>query len=102
MHKSIKRDKQEIDEMTKKGEEFVKEHPQSMFGDDNTQPFEDFKELIKMAKEGKSIEELRDWIEEEYGEEDEDLEEKDENDRLREEAETVIQWLSGESDELYP
>lgn len=84
--------------MIKRGEAFVKKWPQSAFGDDNKQPFEEFKTLVRMAKEGKSIKQLRTWVEEEYSDE----EDEDERMRLEGEATSHIDWLEGSDDDPYP
>lgn len=95
MDKSIKRTEQEIDEIIRKGQEFVKEHPQSMFGDDNVEPFEFFKILCQKAKKGYSASMLRREIEREYADE----EDEDERMHLENMAEDDVDWLAGESDE---
>ena len=98
MHETIKRTEQEIDEQVQKGKQFVNEHPRSMFGDDNITPFRAFKSLCEMAKQGYSADSLRRWIEKEY----EDEEDQDERMHLENQADDVVNWLSGESkDEPY-
>jgi len=95
LDKSIKRTEQEIDAAILKGQQFVKEHPRTMFGDDNIGPFRTFKRLCEMAKQGYSVDYLRRWIEKEF----EDIEDEEERLHLDNDANTVVDWLSGETDE---
>lgn len=93
MDESIKRTKKEIDDVLKKGDDFVKAHPQSMFGDDNVQPFEEFKEIMRMAKEGTSAALLRAKIKKDYENE------EDERMHLENMADDAVDWLEGLTDE---
>jgi len=95
LDESIKRTEQEIDAVIQKGQQFVKEHPRSMFGDDNIGPFRTFKRLCEMAKQGYSADYLRRWIEKEY----EDVEDEEERMHLENQANDAVDWLTGEHDE---
>jgi len=94
MDESIKRTKEEIDAVIQKGQQFIKEHPQSMFGDDNIGPFNTFKRLCEMAKKGYSVDYLRRWIEKEFEDE-----EDEERLHFENEANDIVDWLAGEHDE---
>lgn len=100
MDKSIKRTEQEIDEMIKRGEKFVKVWPQSAFGDDNLQPFREFKKIMRMAKEGKSTAQIRERLRR-----DSEYMDADERMHLEDTVEDDIRWLEGltsEDEDPYP
>jgi len=94
LDKSIKRTEQEIDAVIQAGQQFVKEWPRSMFGDDNIGPFRTFKKLCEMAKQGYSADYLRRWIEKEFEDE-----EDEERLHLENEANDIVDWLSGKHNE---
>jgi predicted transcriptional regulator len=83
------RTKKEIDAEVKKGEKFVKEHPYSMFGNDNAKQFKLFMRIIDMVREGKSLDAIEDLINDAY--EDEELTF----------ALDVVEWLRGNIEEIY-
>jgi len=97
MDKSIKRTEKEIDEVTQRGEQFVREHPRSMFGDDNVQSLEGFKEIIRLVKEGKPAFFIREHMkrEQEQGED----EDSDERWHYENEIDNIVDWLEGQTDE---
>jgi len=82
------RTEKEIEEEVKAGEEFVRKHPYSMFGNDNMADFEAFKRIIKLVEE-KSIDVVEQQI---Y-----DMDEDEEQTR----ALDVIDWLRGDIDGIY-
>lgn len=75
----------EIKEVTKRGEEFIKEHPTSMFGDDNVHDFKIFQKIVGMRT--RSPYSIRAFIEDAYEDDD------------RQRAEDTLDWLLGDSDE---
>lgn len=83
------RTQHEIDEQLKKGEAFVKEHPQTMFGDDNMAQFNLFKRIIEQYKKYPDLNTLETFIDDAY----------DDDDRLF--ADDVVSWLRGESEDIY-
>jgi hypothetical protein len=52
-------EREEIDNMIERGRVFVAQHTHSTFGDDNEQPFQEFKEIMQTAKDGRTVEQLR-------------------------------------------
>jgi hypothetical protein len=56
------RTQEEVDKEMKSGEEFVRDHPYSMFGTDNVRQFKIFKEVIKMCQSGTPRYKLDDFI----------------------------------------
>jgi hypothetical protein len=87
------RTRKEIEEMTAKGEAFVKQSPRSMFGTDNTMQFGVFKRVMKRYLDGESITSLE--IE---ADECEDFADEGTPDEAFYQS---VQWLKGESDEMY-
>jgi hypothetical protein len=91
--------------MLAKGEAFVREHPFSMFGDDNVKAFNVVKAVMAKYRSGVSVPDLYDWIRDEYGrvlfdDDDEAEDERGENEDLQH-AEEAFDWLTGEIEEIY-
>lgn len=87
--RSDMRTKDEIEAEIKKGEEFVKQHPRSIFGTDNKTHLRLFKRIIEMFQDGKTLDEIEDLISEAY--------EGDEQST----AFGVIDWLRGDAEEFW-
>lgn len=83
------RTKEEIEAEIKKGEEFVKAHPYSMFGDDNRKNLYLFKRITKMFLGGKTLDEIEDIIDDAY----------DDSDLTH--ALDCVEWLRGDLEEFY-
>ena len=81
------RTKEEIEAEIKKGEEFVKQHPFSMFGDDNKKGFDLFKRIVGLYQKGKTLDEIERLIEDAYGDEE------------YSKAMDVLSWLRKDLDE---
>jgi len=81
------RTKEEIEAEIKKGEKFIKEHPHSMFGDDNVAHFKRFKELVEMALNGKTVDEIENFVDNAH---------EDEHDMF---SYDVVEWLRGDVNE---
>lgn len=91
---------EEIDAMVKKATEFVTEHPQNMFGEDNRPHYHLFMKLIEKFRKGESISQLERFVWDAYGENEVD-EDDHENDEDHIFASDVIDWLQCYNDELY-
>lgn len=91
--KSIKpKTREEIEVEIKRAEEFAKEHPTSIFGDDNVRKVAHFKRICNAYLSGKSLGVLdAECQNEDFDDDDEEAMEKNsfEND--------IINWLRGEN-----
>jgi len=83
------RTKEEIEAEIKKGEEFVKQHPYSMFGDDNKAHLNFFKRIIDMFQKGKTLDEIESLIEDAYADEEQTF------------AFDVVDWLRGDNESFW-
>jgi hypothetical protein len=96
--------KEEIEAEIKLAEKFVKEHPESMFGDDNRQSVKMFKRIMEMVLSGKDVIEIENFVEnigyniEFTGHLDRD-EDEEEIMHIENEASDFLDWLKGKSDE---
>lgn len=75
----------EIEEVTKRGEKFIKQHPVTMFGGDNVHDFKIFKKIVEKRTKPPSV--IREFIEDAYECHDEQV------------ATDTLDWLLGECDE---
>ena len=71
--------KEQVEEEIKRAEEFAKEHPTSMFGDDNVHKVAIFKRLYREYLNGRTIEQIRTevWDDAEDLDDDDEDEEED-------------------------
>lgn len=79
--------KEQIEAETKKGEEFVKVHPRSIFGTDNVAHLKLFKRIVGLFQNGKTLDEIETLIDDAYEGEEQGT------------AFDVVDWLRGDSDE---
>ena len=86
------RTEKEIEEQIKKGQEFIKEHPKSMFGDDNVKQFNVFLKIIEKFKKGKSLESIEDFVADAY---------EDDDEEIYGHAMATIDWLRGTEETIY-
>jgi hypothetical protein len=89
MNPSIKVTEKQIDDVLTWGLSFSTKYPESKFGTNNKQGFNVVRRILNQAKNGKSIETIK---------ENEDLENL-ENDEEYFKVSNIIEWLSGDSDE---
>jgi len=90
MDGKIVRTVEEIDEQLRRGEAFIKRHPESVFGDDNKKEFRITKDVLNAAKKGDSLVSIELSIES-YDDEDEYWT-----------ATTTVEWLTYKNaEELY-
>jgi len=72
------------------GEKFIKEHPRSMFGDDNVKDFQIFKKIVEKAQKGETSDDLYAFIDDAYIDEEEHMFASD-----------VVDWLFEDGDPIY-
>jgi len=84
------RTKEEIEKEVEYAEEFIKKHPYSMFGTDNTKHFQIFQKIIEKANRGETSSMLEEFANDAY-------EDSEDNSF----AYAVIEWLFYDSEGPY-
>jgi hypothetical protein len=87
----VPKTKEQVEEEIKRAEEFAKEHPTSMFGDNNVKKVERFKRICNAYLDGKNLDELADKNDENA---DDGLIGNEESSEI----DDYINWLRGELD----
>jgi len=78
---------EEIKKQLTNGEAFVKRHPYSIFGTDNTEYFRIFKKIIEKAQNGQTRDMIEDFLYDSY------------NDELASFGVGILEWLFLDDDE---
>jgi len=86
--------KEQVEEEIKRAEEFAKEHPTSMFGDDNVHKVAIFKRLYREYLNGRTIEQIRTEVWDDGDDLDEDDEQGLEENTFEDD---IVSWLAGEN-----
>lgn len=84
------RSHEEIQAEREAGEKFIKEHPRSMFGDDNVRRFRIFEKIIEKSERGETANQLYDFVDDAY-----------EDSSEHSHACAVIEWLFEEGEPPY-
>jgi transcriptional regulator of heat shock response len=91
--------KEEIEVEIKRAEEFVKEHPTSIFGTDNVKHLRIFKRICNAYLSGKTLDALQEENDKDEDEEDMEYSEEEEEESMY--MDDIINWLRGEMDENF-